>query len=213
MKKLASLLTITAVTAFTSIQASAQSAFEGAYGQVGIGYENVTPSFSGGTIVGRGYNISAANSNSFVGTATLGYNFALTPSFLLGLGAEYSPFAGSNANFTLNVPSVPYSASAQYNKQNSYNIFVSPGFAIDKDKLAYAKVGFTGANVNSSGGGNNSLTGYSLGIGYKQIISGGLYGFGEVNYASYSNVSIGGGASGTFSATSTNLLAGIGYKF
>ena len=212
MKKLAGLLAVAGVASLASMQANAQSAFEGAYGQVGIGYENVTPSFSGGTYLGRSYSISGNNSNSFVGTATIGYSFALAPSFLLGVGAEYSPFAGSNANYTVNIAGVG-SGTAQYNKKNSYNIFVSPGFSIDKDKLVYAKVGYTGANIQTSGGGSDSLTGYSLGLGYKQIISGGLYGFGEVNYASYSNANIGGGASGTYSANATNVLAGIGYKF
>ena len=203
---------IAGLSALTATSVNAQSAFEGAYGQVGIGYENVTPSFSGGTIRGYGYSMSGNNSNSFAGTATLGYSFELAPSFLLGFGAEYSPFAGSNANYTATIPGIG-SATAQYNKQNSYNIFVSPGFAIDRDKLVYAKVGFTGANLKTSDGGSDSLTGYSLGLGYKQIITGGLYGFGEVNYASYSNANIGGGASGTYSATATNFLAGLGYKF
>lgn len=190
--------------------ANAQSAFEGAYGQIGIGYESVTPSFSGGTIVGLPYSASGASSNSFAGTATIGYNFSVTSSFLLGIGAEYSPFAGSKANYTFTVPGVG-NFTDQYNKENSYNIFLSPGFAIDKDKLAYAKIGYTGATVKTDGNSSN-LTGYSLGLGYKQIISGGLYGFGEVNYASYGNVNIQ-GATGTFSANSTNVLVGVGYRF
>ena len=212
MKKIQKFMIIAGLTALTATAANAQSAFEGAYGQVGIGYENVTPSFSGGTYAGHAYSMSGNNSNSFVGTATIGYSFALAPTFLLGIGAEYSPFAGSNANYSVNIAGVG-TGTAQYNKKNSYNIFVSPGFAIDKDKLVYAKVGYTGANIQTSGGGSDGLTGYSLGLGYKQMISGGLYGFGEVNYASYSNANIGGGASGTYSATATNLLAGLGYKF
>ena len=104
------------------------------------------------------------------------------------------------------------SETDQYNKKDSYNIFISPSIVIDKDKLAYAKVGYTGANVTSDGD-NTSLNGYSLGLCYKQIISGGLYGFGEVNYASYANTNIGGGATGSFSANSTNVLVGLGYKF
>jgi len=213
MKKIQLVMITASMIGMSATAVNAQSAFEGAYGQIGIGYENVTPSFSGGSIAGYGYNVSAANSNSFTGTATVGYSFAVAPTFLLGIGAEYSPISGSNANFTLNVPSLRYSATAQYNKQDSYNIFLSPGIVIDKDKLAYAKVGYTGANVKSSDGGNSSLTGYSLGLGYKQIISGGLYGFGEINYASYGNVNIGDGATGTFSANTSNILVGLGYKF
>ncbi len=208
MKKkllVASLLTLAGTGAM------AQSAFEGFYAQAGIGYESVTPSFTGGSVDGFGYTGTGNNANSFAGTIGAGYNFAVTPSFLLGIGAEYSPIAGSKANYTFTVPGI-VSATDQYNKKDSYNIFISPSIVIDKDKLAYAKVGYTGANVTSDGD-NTSLNGYSLGLGYKQIISGGLYGFGEVNYASYANTNVGGGATGSFSFNSTNVLVGLGYKF
>ncbi len=208
MKKkllVASLLTLAGTGAM------AQSAFEGFYAQAGIGYESVTPSFTGGSVDGFGYTGTGNNANSFAGTIGAGYNFAVTPSFLLGIGAEYSPIAGSKANYTLTVPGI-VSGTDQYNKKDSYNIFISPSIVIDKDKLAYAKVGYTGANVTSDGE-NTSLNGYSLGLGYKQIISGGLYGFGEVNYASYANANVGGGATGSFSFNSTNVLVGLGYKF
>jgi hypothetical protein len=66
-----------------------------------------------------------------------------------------------------------------------------------------------------------------LGLGYKQIISGGWYGFGEVNYASYGNktvstsynstvVNVGSvptTATSTISANTMNVLLGVGYKF
>jgi outer membrane immunogenic protein len=208
MKKkllVASLLTLAGTGAM------AQSAFEGFYAQAGIGYESVTPSFTGGSVDGFGYTGTGNNANSFAGTIGAGYNFAVTPSFLLGIGAEYSPIAGSKANITTTVAGIG-SETDQYNKKDSYNIFISPSIVIDKDKLAYAKVGYTGANVTSDGD-NTSLNGYSLGLGYKQIISGGLYGFGEVNYASYANTNVGDGATGSFSANSTNVLVGLGYKF
>ena len=82
-------------------------------------------------------------------------------------------------------------------------------------------MGYTGASFDT-GGDTTNYTGYSLGLGYKQIISGGLYGFGEVNYASYGNQtsSQSGVVSGsvlstsvTSSANVTNLLVGLGYKF
>ena len=97
MKKLASLLVVAGVTTLTSLQVNAQSKFEGAYGQVGIGYESVSPSTSttvtyGGTNVPT--SIGLSNSNSFAGTATLGYYFPVTNDFLLGFGGEYSPISG-----------------------------------------------------------------------------------------------------------------------
>jgi hypothetical protein len=201
----------------------AQSKFEGAYGQIGVGYESVAPSTSTSVNYG-GVNvpssISVNNSNSFAGTATLGYTFAINKDFLLGIGAEYSPFAGQKQNININVAraTVP---GGTYNKKNSYNIFLSPGMAIGTDAVAYAKVGFTGASADT-GGDTTNYTGYSVGLGYKQIISGGLYGFGEVNYASYGNQTSSESAvvsgrvlstSVTSSLNATNVLVGIGYKF
>ena len=191
--------------------ATAQSTFEGFYGQVGIGYESVTPYFTGGTVAGLGYSASGSNANSFAGIVGVGFNFPVTSTFLIGLGAEYAPVNGTKQNYTVTVSGFG-SATSTYNKKDSYNIFVSPGFVIDKDSLAYGKIGYTGATVDSDGTTNN-LTGYSLGVGYKQIIKDGLYGFGEVNYANYGNVSLSALATGSYSASATNIIVGLGYKF
>jgi hypothetical protein len=45
-----SLLSALFVLGLASSNVQAQSAFAGFYGQVGIGYENSTPSYSGGTL-------------------------------------------------------------------------------------------------------------------------------------------------------------------
>ena len=223
MKKLASLLVVAGVTTLSSIQVSAQSKFEGAYGQVGIGYESVAPSTSttvtyGGTNVPT--TIGLSNSNSFAGTATLGYYFPVTKDFLLGIGGEYSPISGQKQNISVSLLGQTIPAGT-YQKKNSYNFFISPALAVGTDGLAYAKVGYTGASFDT-GGDTTNYTGYSLGLGYRQTISGGLYGFGEVNYASYGNKtysqsSVVSGSvlntSITSSANVTNLLVGIGYKF
>jgi hypothetical protein len=210
------LLVAAAVTVVAS-SAMAQSAFQGFFGQVGVGYESASTSFTGGTVEGTSYSASANNSNSFAGTVAIGGYFPVSGSFLLGVGAEYSPIPGSSANITLTIPAAnPSTYSGTWKKKDSYNLFVSPAIAIDKDKLAYAKVGFTGANIDATIDGSTnttSYTGYSLGLGYKQIIQGGLYGFGEVNYAAYSSKSDGAGFSGTNKPTATNVLVGVGYKF
>ena len=222
------LLVAAAATIMTGT-AIGQSAFEGAYGQLGIGYETVSPSLStslrvGG--VGIPAGISASNSNSFAGTATVGYNFVINKDFLLGIGAEYSPIAGNSQNVNLSISGLKANNPAgTYKKKNSYNFFVSPGMVVGNDGLAYAKIGYTGAaqtEESSDGTSTTNYTGYSLGLGYKQIIKGGLYGFGEVNYASYGNktstqsgaiAGIPASASITSSANVMNVLVGIGYKF
>jgi outer membrane immunogenic protein len=240
MKKI--LIAVCASASFVSLSATAQSAFEGAYGQIGVGYQTVSPSVSDVRISGAAGGITLNNfplssstgtTGDFGGTATLGYNFKINDQFLLGIGAEFSPFASSNSNINANYgPDSDgsfYRANTTFKLENSYNIFLSPGLVVDKDKLLYAKVGFTGANAKGANQ-NINLTGYSLGLGYKQVISGGWYGFGELNYASYgkeniktnynSLVNVGGTlynapttATAKVGANTFNVLVGVGYRF
>lgn len=235
MKKVTSAMIAAGLLVVTATAVQAQSKFEGFYGQVGVGYETVAPTLSygnvnitqsGSPIASLPISSSISNSNSFAGTITAGYTFSVTKDFLLGIGAEYSPISGSKANYSASNATIG-TVNGQWNKENSYNFFISPATPIGQDGLLYGKVGYTGASIKSqytNGGSSatNNLTGYSLGLGYKQFISSGLYGFGEVNYASYSNLNINDTATSgvyratqtvTISANSMNFLVGIGYKF
>jgi hypothetical protein len=138
---------------------------------------------------------------------------------------------------------------------NRLNFFISPGYVIDKDKLVYLKAGYSQVTAqgsratsvtvaNASGvnsfptttagtGASSTVSGYLIGLGYKQTVAGGLYGFVEGNYMGYGNISesynaIGNSASKTaVGVTNSNVttisrsqnlnsyqfLVGIGYKF
>jgi opacity protein-like surface antigen len=218
MKKL---LLVAAVAGLAGT-ANAQSAFEGAFGQIGIGYESVTTKMSGGTATDNetgtkfAYTGKVQNSNAFAGNVSAGYYFGVTQAFLLGIGADYSPLAGQKSNVTLTAFGES-SVVGQFQKTSSYNVFVSPAIAIDKDKMAYAKLGYTGATIKAIGGestDNVNVTGYSLGLGYKQMFANGLYGFAEGNYAMYGKKNLpGDNAAGTFQPNTMNFLVGVGYKF
>jgi opacity protein-like surface antigen len=124
------------------------------------------------------------------------------------------------------------------------NIFVATGYEIDKDKLVYLKAGFSSvkgavsAPTNASTGGqtiaisesgfspsgqSKTLNGYILGVGYKQIISGGFYAFAEGNYMNYGKQNFGKTTPGPYDSTLTTntssglntyqLLVGVGYRF
>lgn len=229
MKKISSYLAFVGITSLACVHAHAQSKFEGAFGQIGIGYESVAPSFSNSnfTVVGVGtapINTSISNSNGFTGVVTVGYMAAVTKDFLLGIGAEYSPIAGQKANYSGSVLGTSL-GNGSYNKENSYNIFLSPATPVGNDGLLYGKVGYTGASIKDTFGSSSTTlnyTGYSLGLGYKQIIQGGLYGFGEFNYMSYGNkTSTSSGTIAGYTVTSSvtsnanayNFLVGVGYRF
>ena len=216
-------LLIAAAIAGLAGTVNAQSAFEGGYVQLGIGYENSSSGFKSGTVtagssIGQTLTSSGGGASSFSSGVGLGYYFGLTKSFLLGIGADYSPLPSSRTTSTLYVDGVQQDSNA-LSKTSSYSFFVSPALAIDKEKLAYAKLGYNSSSIKGTSGADSTsytsnFNGYLFGLGYKQIINGGLYGFAEGNYMSYGNK--------TFTdefgpyqvkANSMNLLVGVGYKF
>ena len=221
-----------ALAGFTTSSAMAQStktnAWDGAYGQVGIGWGMFNPSIGTGSYSARNYPVTASNVNNIsTGLANLavGYNYGITSEYVLGIAATYYPGASSGATGQLNiitpVGSIPSPAS--YQVKNLYSVVLTPGYVIDKDRLVYAKVGYTGATIGLStptiAYNTTNLHGYSLGLGYKQILTGSVFAFGEINYAGYSNATAsttttsGTAVSAPIKGTGTDLLVGIGYRF
>lgn len=207
------------------VLAFAQNAFEGFYGQIGVGYESVTASEKGSTYTSTGgttspLNRSFSDSDKFTGSVTLGYTMPLADSFTVGVGAEYYALSSQNANYTYTVTGVT-SGTGNWKRKSAYNIFVSPGFVISKDSLVYAKIGYAGADAQSNVTGSAPSTishhGYSLGLGYKQMIDSNLYGFAEANYFNYGDktaTTVSNGTSTTKTGlTSYNFLVGVGYRF
>lgn len=203
---------------------------------------------TGSSAVAAGYpatatvSTSAASINNVnTGTANfaLGYNFGINKDYVIGLGVAYYPGASSGATGVLatgattlsssrGYPSIPVPAdnnagTLTYNVKNLYSITINPGYVIDKDRLVYAKVGYTGATIGLSSAdiayNTVNLTGYTLGLGYKQMVTGSVYLMGEVNYASYGNKTASvTGSDGTsynqpLKGTGLDFLVGVGYRF
>ena len=215
--------------------AFAQSSFEGFYGHVGIGYGITKPTDSKGSgtfqFGGQGpsypfsYVTKDSTSKTPLGVVGVGYYATVRDNFVLGIGAE---FVDNKRKWTkdLTTNSFGVTQEGKYEITHSYNIFISPAYAIDKDKLIYGKLGYMSSDTKIFEPGSvdpiDVNKGYSLGLGYKQIITGGWYGFVEGNYfvtknQPYSN-------SGTingnkYSSTSTadsksyQILTGVGYQF
>ncbi|MEA9601128.1 hypothetical protein VC188_03185 [Polynucleobacter sp. MG-28-Ekke-A2] len=237
-------------------QSAKKNAWEGAYGQIGVGFGVFTPKIGSGSAVtptglpantgypstvSQGASASSINNvNTGLVNLAAGYNFGINETWVLGLAATYYPGASSsatgqlsvapttmtnaNGNPAYNVAIPGGSSTATYNVKNLYSIVLTPGYAIDKDRLAYAKVGYTGATIGLNGPTlayqSTNLTGYTLGLGYKQMITQSLYAFGEVNYASYGTKSLtatlttGTQLQGmTVSGVGTDILVGVGYRF
>jgi len=174
----------------------AQSKFEGFYGQIAVGYESISPTLTNTPIAVSGssstipLSTSISSTSGATGNVALGYTASINKDFTLAIGAEYYPINSQSGNYTSTLAGK--TSSGTYQKQNVYNIYLAPGMNVGTDGLAYLKVGYTGASIKSSQGSDSTsstdnLTGYSLGLGYKQFFAGNWYGFGEANYFSYGN--------------------------
>ncbi|MBT8541829.1 hypothetical protein G6714_01410 [Polynucleobacter paneuropaeus] len=248
MKKILMSLFITTLSG----AALAQASFEGFYGQIATGYEsntasnlNMTPTLPDFGYVGPPYS----GSNQTFGGAPLvlglGYNFSVSSNWLLGIGADYSLLGQKSPTFSETYYRSDGQDSFNGNQltvSNRFNIFLAPGYVIDKDKLVYVKAGYSSLNlketfanqlVNVDSGKvtqnpyqtpsqTNTLSGFIVGMGYKQMIGSGFYGFAEANYMSYGQKtfnsysnSLGYTAvlSNSPNLSSYQVLVGIGYKF
>ena len=211
----------------------AQSQFAGAYGQISTGYENNR--VSSAQLTGTPYGGTPSTTNS-VSTNTgsaplvlgLGYLFPMKNNFTLGLGIDYSTLTQETGSSAFYYSGDSDNYNYKFTISNRFSIFAAPGYAIDKDKLAYAKIGYSSQSVQysqtnccSSPSNKAQVSGYVLGLGYKQLITGGLYGFVEANYYSYAKPSLsstytddgGGTVSSNPNVSAYNLLLGVGYRF
>jgi len=248
MKKLLFVIATTLI----ATSASAQSAFEGFYGQIATGYESNQASNLNTTFTILGASDGFSGSNQTFGGAPLvlglGYNFSVVSNWLLGIGADYSALSQKSSTFSQALTSgVDYANSggttssngSQLTLSNRLNIFLTPGYAIDKDRLVYLKAGYSSVslketmpssltefgntgNLASFPSQTQTLSGYIVGLGYKQMLTDGFYGFAEANYMSYgqktyTSSSVSNGLTATFSnspnLTTYQALLGVGYKF
>jgi len=216
-----------------SCTAFSQSQFAGAYGQISTGYENNR--VSSAQLTGTPYGGTPSTTNS-VSTNTgsaplvlgLGYLFPVKNNFTLGLGIDYSTLTQETGSSAFYYSGDSDNYNYKFTISNRFSIFAAPGYAIDKDKLAYAKIGYSSQSVQysqtnccSSPSNKAQVSGYVLGLGYKQLITGGLYGFVEANYYSYAKPSLsstytdggGGTVSSNPNVSAYNLLLGVGYRF
>jgi outer membrane immunogenic protein len=251
--------------------AYAQSAFAGFYGQVSTGYEGNQLGTADVTIrntpnINTDHDITAPSQN--FGSAPLvlgvGYYWQASEKWLIGVGADYSTLTQTGPSFTTSFRNAAGSTSIapgevttsdgdSRNLSNRFNLFITPAYAIDKDKLVYLKAGYSQVSIEynrtssvtrtingvstkypaSGGSQTDNYGGFIVGLGYKQIITGGLYGFAEGNYMSYgspgysynpvlqpSNTARGVTPAGTrvvntniSSFNSYQLLVGVGYAF
>lgn len=213
-----------AAVSLMAVDAQAQSAFAGFYGQISTGYES--NQLGSQSDAGRVTPYAKTDTNNTGPSQTFGgaplvlgagYYWQANDKWLLGLGADYSALSQTSSSIPLTASNAPGSTfiapgetltinGASMQLSNRFNLFITPGYAIDKDKLVYVKAGYSqvtaqynrgtsrtrtlnGVSTTTAGtGGSQSSNqgGYLIGLGYKQMFASGLYGFVEANYMGYS---------------------------
>jgi len=204
--------------------ALAQSVFTGFYGQVSTGYESNqlgSLSTSSTTIPNANSDTKGSAPSQNFGGAPLvfgaGYYWQASDKWLIGVGGDYSALSQTSSTFSRDTTNargnttIVAGSTLTYNGlsmklSNRFNLFVTPAYAIDKDKLVYLKAGYSqvtaqynpptsatktlnGVSTTTAATGRSQSSnqgGYLLGLGYKQMITSGLYGFVEGNYMGYS---------------------------
>lgn len=162
------------------------------------------------------------------------YNFSVASKWVIGLGVDYSAIPQKSSTYSYNIGSALLNG-ATLEAYNRFNVFIVPGYEVDKDKLVYLKAGYSAVTAKSNSptsysapgdsgslssvSQSKTLSGYVLGLGYKQIISGSFYGLAEFNYMSYSKSSFSSTDSMGYTTTvnpsssAYQALIGVGYKF
>ena len=217
-----------------SCSAFAQHQFVGAYGQISTGYENNT--VSSAQLTGTDYGDVPNKTNTLSTTSAsaplvlgLGYTFNLKNNFTMGIGVDYSAFTQNTQSggfYYFGDRSNTY--NYKFSISNRFNAFIAPGYAIDQDKLVYAKLGYSMQSVQysqtnccSSPSNQAQVSGYVVGLGYKQFLTKALYGFVEANYYAYGRPNLssnysdgpGGTVSSSPNVNAYNFLFGLGYRF
>jgi opacity protein-like surface antigen len=232
MKYLRGIAMIALLSSANAWAESTSNPWIGAYGQVGlIGYESYIPKAANGTTTtasGVSFpNTATANhANGPVANVGIGYNFGIAESYLLGIGASLYPGHSRSASSTLvtTVGNASIVKTGTYDVSNVFSFTLTPGYAIDKDRLVYAKIGYAGSTLNANSPGNypqqaTKVNGMVYGLGYKQFISGSIYVFGEGNYAVNRAKSVnvltdsGSTVRSTVDATGYDFILGVGYHF
>ena len=185
-------------TVFANSQ-NQSSKFDGFYGQAGVvGQKSTTSRDQEYVIGGRTYAFSShEDAIQLTVSGALGYNFAVTNAFKLGIGAEVNPSRGSFDN----------------NYRNAFSVFISPGVTYHENFHLYGKIGQNAMQLKSHFNDTEKDEGYMLGLGLKKHFEK-FYGFIEGNYIKQDkNLASNNQYSDTYGARVYNAVVGVGCHF
>lgn len=122
------------------------------------------------------------------------YNFSIDEKYLLGIGFDYNlnDIDVGTSKVTNHGAGGITADWNEYELKDLFSVYIKPQLVIDEDKLIYAKLGYVSADLSINkanseyvSSSNESMHGYTVGAGYKQVFSQSLFGFFEVNYTQF----------------------------
>ena len=190
--------------------------FEGMNVTGSVGYQSATTKLTDVNVVGL--TVSDGNPAGAAVNLGLEYIASINDQYTLGLGVDTNLLASNSGELNVTVNGVKVQ-SGKTKVSNSYSLFVSPGIAVNNETLIYSKLGYVQMTTKTDfdDGGNlpsSALTGYSLGLGFKQLMGKNTFLFGEFNYITLQSKD--GASDGNTYKTggsAMNGAVGIGYKF
>jgi hypothetical protein len=152
-------LALVVVMSVASINAIAQSAFDGFNVQLGIGgsQSQIKASNTDDTTLDNNPNINNSTAGtSFNGIASIGYSKSFD-SLLKGFNLAGNIFyligdqsAGSVSNTFTTSGGITQTLGGKYKLQNTWGISLEPGYYFTKDILGYLKFAYVSSTLNSS---------------------------------------------------------------
>lgn len=203
MKKI---ITVAIVAAACSTSALAQvSNFTGP--SVGVNLDH--------TAVLTEMSYASGNNNNGYGQQSIGasvqgaYGFALTDSFVLSVGVNYSLVDAKGYDFNGS------GISASDTLKNQYSLYLEPGYLVSEKTLAYGKVSFESAKFSEEQAGqtifNRDLNGMGYGFGIRTMLDKNLSLQAEVKNVRYGAETV--VSTAQFKTSATIGTIGLGYKF
>ena len=195
---------IVSLIALASSSLAFAGSFEGAYVGAGAGGQ-----YTENKNYNDGNNTGAMSDTHFLGQVTAGYGIDLTKDFNLT----------TNVFFNLSNDKAGSVNAVTGKTKNNIGISVEPGYYVNKDTLAYVKLGY--ARLDSklddpiNGSSNTTLDGFLYGAGVKYHIDKNVFVGAEVAEYNYGNnsVTFGSGNTASYKTNQTTGLINLGYQF
>ena len=201
MKKI--LLSLLALASSTAVFAGS---FEGAYIGAGAGAqyaENKNMNGDSGT-----FSNEKMSDTHFLGQITAGYAFDINQDFNLN----------TNVFFNLSNDKTGSTSGVTGKTKNNVGVSIEPGYYLNKDTLAYIKLGYARLDSKlddpTNGSSNTSLDGFLWGAGAKYHLDKNIFVGAEVVEYNYGSNSVTlGGSSTSYKTNQTTGLINVGYQF